>query len=334
MMVILLMARRAAAGHFAADFAPQILNGLIMAAEVTLWVGEGASGKSTIAHQIAAGVSAGVPEILGYEVAETAHVRTGVLLSAEESPHTIRRRIHLFAQHGLCGDVLPIARPLGGLAEVLRSIESMPGLGLVVVDPARAWLDGKEDDSEVVSRFLSMVQDFARRTGAAVVVIHHTKRRNLRDAPRTPVEVVSNVRGSQVWMDRPRVVIGMLRKRDGTTEVGVVKSNSAHSVPIHTARLRFDPASELHHRIGDAEDAARRRDNATGGGDAATIATCARRVVAEGGMLRKSGERGPFALKPPELGGWSRKRMDDAIRAALGCGLLADDKVRGLVCRE
>jgi RecA-family ATPase len=89
----------------------------------------------------------------------------------------------------------------------------------VIVDPARSFLDGNEDQSETVSRFLDALRRFAERTGAAVVVLHHLAKIA---RPRSLDEVRDAVRGSGVWLDRPRVGIGMYLS-GGRTMVGLIK---------------------------------------------------------------------------------------------------------------
>ncbi|MBM3618832.1 MAG: hypothetical protein FJX23_09885, partial [Alphaproteobacteria bacterium] len=84
-----------------------------------------------------------------------------------------------------------------------------PEVSLVVIDPARKYLTGDEDDASVVSEFFEAIEEFAINRNAAMVVVHHLAK----GAKPTHVsDIYDLLRGSQVFIDRPRVVIGMYRE--------------------------------------------------------------------------------------------------------------------------
>ena len=106
-------------------------------------------------------------------------------------------------------------------AQHMRMLHKIPNVPIMVIDPARKYLTGDEDDAGVVSEFFEAIEEFAIEKNAAVVVVHHLQKNA---APKTALDVRDLLRGSQVFIDRPRVVIGMFR--DGPyTVVGLAKNN-------------------------------------------------------------------------------------------------------------
>jgi hypothetical protein len=115
---------------------------------------------------------------------------------------------------------------LRNLDDILGDLRGVPELRLVVLDPARAFADGSEDQSERASAFFDKLLALARDKDCAVVVVHHLGK-NAR--PKSLDDVVRNVRGSGVYVDRPRAVLGMYRtsrdKAKRITRIGVAKWN-------------------------------------------------------------------------------------------------------------
>jgi RecA-family ATPase len=97
----------------------------------------------------------------------------------------------------------------------------LPEVSLVVIDPARKYLTGDENDAGVVSDFFEAIEEFAIRKHAAMVVVHHLAKGA---KPGHVSEIYDLLRGSQVFIDRPRVVIGMYRNGENTI-AGFAKNN-------------------------------------------------------------------------------------------------------------
>ena len=101
---------------------------------------------------------------------------------------------------------------------------------LLIVDPARKYYRGDEDSSDAVSSFFTRLEAFADQTKAGLVVSHHLKReanaKNIHEVP-------FYLRGSQVWLDRPRVILAMHRHREVTT-FGIPAPNDGD--PLHNLR--------------------------------------------------------------------------------------------------
>ena len=128
------------------------------------------------------------------------------------------------------------------------------------------------------------------------------------------------VRGSQVWIDRPRIVLGVLRKR-GLTLLGVAKSNirGVNDYDV-LATLARDPDTLMHMPVSSSstgsEKPAKLADPDTSSAaelDELVMAVL-RRMHGEGTRATVSGKKDElWAHKPAELAGVSR----DAIRASL-----------------
>ena len=109
----------------------------------------------------------------------------------------------------------------GNLSTFLKRLMKLPEVPLVVIDPARKYLTGDENDAGVVSEFFEAIEEFAIRKHAAVVVVHHLAKGA---RPKHVSEIYDLLRGSQVFIDRPRVVIGLYREGMNTV-AGLAKNN-------------------------------------------------------------------------------------------------------------
>jgi hypothetical protein len=102
-------------------------------------------------------------------------------------------------------------------------LHKMPDVAIVVIDPARKYLSGDENDSEIVSEFFEAIEEFAIRKNCGMIVVHHLQKgANPKSA-------------KEVFIDRPRVVIGMCRD-DKHTIVGLAKCN----IPAHLGMITED----------------------------------------------------------------------------------------------
>ena len=82
--------------------------------------------------------------------------------------------------------------------EFLDRLRAMPEVPLLVVDPARKYLTGDEDDAAVVSQFFEAIERFAHERNTAVIVVHHLSKGA---KPTSAREVLDELRGSQVFID-------------------------------------------------------------------------------------------------------------------------------------
>jgi hypothetical protein len=127
------------------------------------------------------------------------------------------------------------------LDDFLYRLYKMPDVPIMVIDPARKYLEGDEDNAEVVSNFFEAIEEFAIRKKTACVVVHHLAKGA---KPKSTADVLDNLRGSQVFIDRPRVVIGLLREGPYTI-AGLAKNNIPPSLGMVQGERVFvrDPKS-------------------------------------------------------------------------------------------
>lgn len=207
-----------------------VVPGYIPRGAVTLLAASGGTGKSSVAHHLC--VLASIdwtaeeqPMWLGQPLNKEACDGICVYFSGEDGPAIVNARGSLIDPDGRA-QRLQFHRtefqdqdlPFG---EYLKRLQKMPKVSIVVIDPARKYLNGNEDNSEAVSEFFEAIEEFAIKKQCAMIVVHHLQKGA---NPRSAREVLEELRGSQVFIDRPRCVIGMYRD-DKYTVVGIAKTN-------------------------------------------------------------------------------------------------------------
>ncbi len=208
-----------------------VVPGYIPRGAVTLLAAAGGTGKSSVAHQLCVmasierGNEADKPVWLGQELNLSACKGICVYFSGEDGPAIINARGSLFDPDQ---DALRLQfhrtefldREMS-FAEYLEDLKKMPDVSIVVIDPARKYLSGDENDADVVSEFFEAIEEFAISKNCAMIVVHHLQKGA---RPTNAREVLDELRGSQVFIDRPRVVLGMCRDHKHTI-VGLSKCN-------------------------------------------------------------------------------------------------------------
>lgn len=295
---------------------------------ITFLVGDSGIGKSSLAHEwiaALAGLERSRPTtILGVPVPGRHFC---VLLSAEDGVGMINQRSKAHSNiWDNCSFYAP-PDPLLPLEEHLQSLRGLPNLDLLVIDPLRAYLDGNEDASDVAKRFCALVNRFAREMNCAVVVLHHIKKGKM--PPRTIAEVYERMRGSTHFRADARMVLCMLKRRDGTVLIGPAKHNFADDdvwLPLMQAdTYRVDAETStllpLDQALGVASS-----DDAQGSGPAlrdrllAAVSLC----NSDGTMVRRSGKAGLFEIRLPGLAGVARASILAGIAELIALGKLTD----------
>lgn len=299
-----------------------LVEGRLPRGQITSLVGNSQAGKSSLAHEIASAlgcIEKTTPEprtVLGQPIEGSYMV---ALLTGEDSAHTVAYRQERHATIWGRSRTMPldgIARPF---VEWLEALEQMPRLDLLIVDPVRAFLDGDEDSSRVVSEFYDRLLRLARSKHCAVLVVHHlTKGR-----PRSLADMPKMVRGSGVHIDRPRLVWGMRDLGGGLVEIGPINSNFAEEEigwAVNAGRVYRRDASTF--TLRPLHTGAEQERQAA---DAPQLVLAAvGRLNAEGSICRRSGKCGLFELRAPELIGLSRAAVLSAIGTLAEQGLLTD----------
>lgn len=221
-----------------------IVPGLIPRGAVTLLGATGGTGKSSAAHQLCVLSSIDyergeeAPKWLGQRIAIEKCKGICVYFSGEDGPPIINARASIFDPDGRAQRLMFQRTDFGDgvtFAQHLRRLHKIPHVPIMVIDPARKYLTGDEDDAGVVSEFFEAIEEFAIKKSCAVVVVHHLQKGA---KPNSAAEVLDLLRGSQVFIDRPRVVIGMYR--DGPyTIAGLAKNNIPPNMGMVTEERVF-----------------------------------------------------------------------------------------------
>lgn len=207
-----------------------IVDGWIPKGAVTVIGASGGTGKSSLAHNLAVKASIDYapgetpPTWLGSPIRTEACKGIVVYFSGEDGPAIVHARAKVFDPEGRSERLMMQRTDFGEgvtLAGFLKKLRKLPEVSLVVIDPARKYLTGDENDAGVVSEFFEAIEEFAINKGAAVVVVHHLAKGA---RPQHVSEIYDLLRGSQVFIDRPRVVIGMYRQ-GAYTIAGLAKNN-------------------------------------------------------------------------------------------------------------
>lgn len=207
-----------------------IVPGLIPRGAVTLLAASGGAGKSSLAHHLSVMASIDyepgeeAPRWLGQRLAIEKCNGINIYFSGEDGPPIINARASLFDSRGRAKRLMFQRIDFGEgitFTQHLRRLHKIPSIPIMVIDPARKYLAGDEDDAGVVSEFFEALEEFAISKNTAIVVVHHLQKGAY---PKSAREVLDMLRGSQVFVDRPRVVIGLYR--DGPYAVaGLAKNN-------------------------------------------------------------------------------------------------------------
>jgi putative DNA primase/helicase len=187
-----------------------LLGQRIPLAEVITIAGDGGTGKSTVAHEIAARVTRGQLIRLpgGSDVREPRGV---VILTTEEDSDAVVMprlaamgadldRVLILSDAG-DGDAPPLTLPRGAdrLAEAARRIDAV----LIVIDTGPSFLDAglKSIAEEDVRRFFRPLARLARELRLAVIVVCHLNK--------GAGSARSRVAGNAAWINVPRSVLLM-----------------------------------------------------------------------------------------------------------------------------
>lgn len=221
-----------------------IVPGLIPRGAVTLIGATGGTGKSSLAHLLCIMASVDydlgeeAPRWLGQRLAIEKCKGICVYFSGEDGPPIINARAAIFDPRGRAKRLMFQRTDFGegvSFSQHMRRLHKIPEVPIMVIDPARKYLTGDENDAGVVSEFFEAIEEFAIEKSAAVVIVHHLQKGA---NPKSAAEVLDLLRGSQVFIDRPRVVIGMFR--DGPhTIVGLAKNNIPPNLGMVTEERVF-----------------------------------------------------------------------------------------------
>ncbi len=213
-----------------------VVPGWIPRAAITIIGATGGTGKSSLAHRLAILTSSDWraddpnPIWLGSEIHKKDCEGLSIYFSGEDSAPIVNARAELMDTEGRSKRLLVKygadfgTTPDGkekNIGHFLEELSVLPKVDMVVIDPARKYLIGDEDDSEVVSQFFEAIEKFAVEKNCGMVVVHHLQKQA---HPHDTRDILDLLRGSQVFIDRARVVIGLMREGEKTI-AGLAKNN-------------------------------------------------------------------------------------------------------------
>ena len=191
---------------------------------VTLLSGDGGTGKSLFAMQLATSCAIGIP-FMGIELAR----RRVLYLAAEDDGDELHRR-QADINHGLRIDFSDLAgqlfwRVLSGEEALLasadgksRSLKETATYGnlkafcvrnriqLIIVDTVADTFGGLEIDRQHVTKYVRLLEAIARETGGAVIILAHPGVAGLSNG--------TGISGSTAWRNAVRSVVYMRRPTD------------------------------------------------------------------------------------------------------------------------
>ena len=222
-----------------------LVKGWVPRGAVTIIGATGGTGKSSLAHNLAVKAAMDYkegetpPTWLGSEIdIETCKEGLCIYFSGEDGPAICHARAKVFDPEGRAKRLMFQRTDFGeggNLGTFLKRLMKLPDAPLVVIDPARKYLTGDENDANVVSEFFEAIEEFAIQKNAAMVVVHHLiKGAKVKHA----LDIYDQLRGSQVFIDRARVVIGLYRDGDYTV-AGLAKNNIPPQLGMITGERLF-----------------------------------------------------------------------------------------------
>ncbi|MBY4594149.1 AAA family ATPase [Ottowia caeni] len=178
-----------------------LLKDLIVLGKVGAIVAPGGSSKSQWLLQLAVGVATGLPVAEHWEIGETGGV---LVFCAEDDEDEIHRRLRRITEHfKLTGhiqqmadieerlyvystigtDTLLTKRDTTGevsttsiVHRIAALADQIEDLKLIIIDPASRFRGGEENSNEDATRFVEALETLAKRTGATVLIAHHTNK--------------------------------------------------------------------------------------------------------------------------------------------------------------
>lgn len=189
---------------------------------VTALISEGGAGKSTLQLDMLLHVAAGLP-FLGLPVKrgrvcyfsaedDQAEVwRRVQKLARKLEPDDAARALQNFALIDAVGVALPfVGKDHGGIVKVGKDVDRIAdAIGtavLVAVDTLSRVNGGEENSNEVMAHIVTACERIAQRTGAAVVILHHTSKA----AAREQMADLHAGRGGSALGDNARSVVRLM----------------------------------------------------------------------------------------------------------------------------
>jgi AAA domain-containing protein len=307
-----------------------LVEGLIARGVVTLLLGKKGAGKTNIGLELAVDTAAQRDTWLGFSLKPNGGAV--VYLYGEDSKEDVEERARTI-NGGKTPITLRLSRYDGRtIKEIVRELRGIK-IDLIVIDPARKFYEGDEDGSDAVSSFFTKIENIADSKKAAVLVCHHLKRGS---APRDVHEVPNWMRGSQVFLDRPRTILALHRVGSKTT-FGIPAPNGGD--PLHNLkasrmftgvrRLQRDESTQRHVPLDEQSKGDAKMDTSA----EERVMVALKNLNAKGARVVGAKEHELFAWNPPELEGMSRAAVRKTVKSLIAAGRIIRDASGALAPR-
>ncbi|MEK6745909.1 MAG: AAA family ATPase [Pseudomonadota bacterium] len=216
-----------------------IVPGILPRGSVSLLAGVAGCGKSSLVHQL--GVIASSDYKQGEEPAKWLGQPLeleqcngiNIFFSGEDGPQIFNARASIIDPDERSIRLMFRRTDFGenvSFTQYLRHLKKIPDVPLMIVDPSRKYLGGDENDINLVNNFFDALEEFAVEKNTAVLVVHPLQRGK---TPKSLSDIIDFLSGSQAFVDRPRIIIGMYR--DGHYTVAGLAKNT---IPPNIGMLR------------------------------------------------------------------------------------------------
>jgi AAA domain-containing protein len=317
-----------------------LVEGLLKAGGITLLAGHQKHGKSSILRQLVGAIVSGEETWLGFPLNRDID-RNGLIiyLCGEDTIADSKKEISL-AMGGKPVprrvNILPARQKTEGhdyrnLRNTLAGFKHSH-VALVIVDPTRVYYKGDEDDSDTASELFKIVGEFIQDKKCPVIMAHHLKKDS---RPRCLDDIARMIRGSGVFLQRPRMVWGLLRSDGKPSQFGIARldgipqCNNARDAFLGVRLLSFDEPTGRHDPVLDPEEKDE-KPVAAGAESLEAVLAVVERVTSQGGRITRTGKWGVHETKAAELAGLSRAKVWAAVDSLLADGRLAVDNTGSL----
>lgn len=215
-----------------------------------LIVAPGATGKSQLALDVATSMALGrvvagglfpagqpgkVVFLAGEESDRLLAERLRNLLRLDEQSYpAVQNNLVLLPMAGESCTLLDDGRPTA-LYDELRAVSQ--GARLVIIDPLRRMHGGDENNSSDMTRFVVLMEQLAKGTGAAVLGLHHTNRASTADTASQ-----NAARGSSALVDGARWQLNLSRMDEKTADQNLIsESERTQYVALDYAKTNYLP---------------------------------------------------------------------------------------------
>ena len=202
-----------------------------------LVVAPGGTGKSMLALDLAISLATGKPVASGlFPAGPSGKV---VFLAGEENDHMLAHRLRSMVPAEdvdnpelnknltllpMAGESCLLISKDGKPTKLFHELEAISaGARLIIIDPLRRTHGGDENNSYEMTRFVVLMEQLAKSTGAAVIALHHANR----SSQDTGSQNAS--RGSSALVDGCRWQFNLSRMDEKTAQT--------HSIPDHDRHL-------------------------------------------------------------------------------------------------